>query len=647
MLAVIIYLAVSLTALLLGTMALRIMRLAPADAAERGLVALVLGQVLLALTILVLGLLGYLQWWALTHMLLLAALISLRNLPACLRQVRLSLSAIGRGLTHSPRRALHFAIALVVALQFIAALAPPTPNDWDGTSEHLAMAKQYARDGRIRPLWYDHHSHFPATVQMLFTLAHVFNVPRAAKLFHWGFGVVALAAALLIGRRLLSPAAGSWGALVLATTPGFAWLMGAGYVDLAAVACGLLAVYFFLRWLEGEPERALWLSALMAGAGAGAKMQALALLGVLAAGIVIARGGRGRALGLAAGYLAIALAVCGGWYLKSYMWTGNPVYPFAYELFGGKMWSAERAEAYHGFQLTYGKGELPPPEERARMSPLQRVFSGPRHPLNLLLAPINLTLDPAPFSASHQQPGSWVSDSIGPLWLALLPLLLLLPRPAPVRRLLWLLLPLWLWWLWSMQLTRYLLPTLALAAPPAGWAAAGAERHSTLLRGAVRVVVGVWTMVALALMALYVLPAAPASLGLQDTSSYLAPYPLYVVSEYINEKTPTDAKIALYGEPRGYYLDRDYLWADESHSALIDYAGVQDAAGLVRRWRRLGVTHVLVNRAYFPEPDPHSADPLVRRMGEAIREGLLTPEVTPPGSGPYLLLRIDETQARQ
>ena len=246
MLAIIIYLAVSLTALLLGTMALRIMRLAPEDPAERGLVAFVLGQVLLALTILVLGLLGHLQWWALTHMLLLSALISLRNLPACLRQVRQLLAAVGRGLVRSRLRAVHIAIVLVVVLQLVAALAPPTPNDWDGTSEHLAMAKQYARDGRIHPLWYDHHSQFPATVQMLFTLAHVFGVPAAAKLFHWGFGMVALAAALLIGRRLLSPAAGSWGALVLATTPGFAWLMGAGYVDLATVACGLLAVYFLV-----------------------------------------------------------------------------------------------------------------------------------------------------------------------------------------------------------------------------------------------------------------------------------------------------------------------------------------------------------------------------------------------------------------
>lgn len=640
MLAIIIYLAVSLTALLLGTMLLRILRLAPEDPAERGLVAFVLGQVLLALTILVLGLLGRLQWWALTHLLLLSALISLRNLPACLRQVRRLFAAVWRGLTRSPLRAVHIAIVLVVALQLLAALAPPSPNDWDGTSEHLAMAKQYARDGRIHPLWYDHHSQFPATVQMLFTLAHVFGVPGAAKLFHWGFGVVALAAVVLIGRRLLSPGAGSWGALVLATTPGLAWLMGAGYVDLATVACGLLAVHFFLRWLEGEPGRALWLSALMTGAGIGTKMQALALLGVLAAGIVIAQRFRPRAFGLAAGYVAIALAVGGGWYLKSYLWTGNPVYPFAYGLFGGKMWSEDRAEAYRGFQRTYGKGELPPPEELARMSPLRRAFTGPRRPLNLLLAPVNLALDPAPFAASHQELGSWVSDSIGPLWLALLPLLLILPRPASARRLLWLLLPLWLWWLWSMQLTRYLLPTLALAAPLTGWAAARAQEHSATLRGAVRAVVGVWTAVALALMVLYVRPALPTALGLEDSHRYLAAFPLYTVSDYVNANTPPDAKVALYGEPRGYYLDRDYLWAEQSHSALIDYAAARDAAGLVREWRRLEVTHVLVNRSYFPAPDPESADPVVRAMGQAIEEGLLTPLATPAGSGPYLLLRI-------
>ncbi|MGD9496336.1 MAG: glycosyltransferase family 39 protein [Armatimonadota bacterium] len=641
MLALIAYLTITVTVLMLGMQVLRIVRLAPTDGAELGLASLVIGHALLALLVLALGLLGYLTWWALAHLLLACALLGLRSLNEALALMAQLVGAVRLRLQRAPLRWSYLAIALIVIAQLPAALAPPTPTDWDGVSEHLAQAKQYARDGRIRPLWYDHHSHFPATVQMLYTVAHVFRIPQGSKLFHWGFGVMALGAVMLAGRRLLAPAAGTWGALVLATTPGFAWLMGVAYVDLATIACSVLALHFLARWLRDGQAGHLWLSALMIGAAAGTKMQALALLGVLLAVILITGKLRAAALRRAAGYLALALLVCGPWYLKSYLWTGNPVYPFAYELFGGRMWSAERAEQYRHAQRGYGKGELPPLEQFRQLPPLQRAFAGPRRPLNLLLAPINVTLDPSAFTVPLTPLGAFATDSIGPLWLALLPLLLLLRRPPPVRLMLWVLLPLWLWWLWSMQLTRYLLPTLALVAPAAGWAALQALHGGRALGAVVRWVLRLWTVVALGLMTLYVAPQLPAALGLVDDDEYLAGIPLVAVSRFINETAPEDARIALYGEPRGYYLDRDYLWAEPGHSALIDYERVDSADDLVAEWRRLGVTHVVVNLAQFPDIR-FSDDPVARLIGDGVEQGALEQLAPPPVARPYLVLRLPQ-----
>jgi len=633
------YLAVVLTAFMLGMQVLCLVRLAPDDDAERGLAALVVGHALLALLVLGLGLLGHLTWWALAHLLLLSALAGLRCLDDCLALAGRLAVALWGGLSRSPLRVAHAAIALVVILQLVAALAPPTPSDWDGVSEHLAQAKQYARDGRIHPLWYDHHSQFPGTVQMFYMVAHVSEIPRAAKLFHWGFGVMAIGATMLAGRRLLAPAAGTWGALILATTPGFAWLMGVGYVDLAVTTCGILALYFFARWLRDDRDGYLWLSALMAGAGAGTKMQGLALLGLLAVGIVVARRTDARAVRLTGAYLGIALALCGPWYLKSYLLTGNPVYPFAHEVFGGKMWSADRAAGYRYDQRNFGKGELPPLGEFRALPPLQRAFAGPHRPLNLLLAPINVTIDPPAFTVPLTPFGAFATDSVGPLWLALLPLLVIFRRPPPVRWMLWVLLPLWLWWLWSMQLTRYLLPTLALVAPAAGWVVVEAVHRSGALGAAVRWTLAIWTVVALLLMGLYVYPQAPAALGLVDAETYLSGFPLVRVSEFVNGSTGPEAKVALYGEPRGYYLDRDYLWADPGHSALIHYENVEGAADLVGEWRRLSVTHVVINAAQFPDIH-HSNDRLARIIGGAVEGGMLERLATPEGMGPYLAFRL-------
>ncbi len=636
---IIIYLAVTLTAFMLGAQALRVLRLAPDEPAERGLAALVLGHVLLGLGILGLGLVGYLRWWALAHLLLLSALAGLRSLDDCLSGIAELAVSASRALGRSPYRLAFIALAVIIVLQLFAALAPPTPSDWDATSEHLAEAKQYARDGRVHPLWYDHHSQFPATLQMFYTLAHVLGVPGAAKLFHWGFGVMALGAVALAGRRLLAPAAGAYGALILATTPVFARLMGVGYVDLPAIACGVLAVHFFARWLRDDELRCLWLSALMAGAGASFKMQGLALLGVLVVGVVVARRSRLEGLRLAAISAAIALAVCAPWYVKTWVLTGNPVYPFAYDLFGGRYWSAENAAQYRYSQRSFGRGELPPYGRFRAMTPLQRTFAGPRRPLNMLLAPLYVTIEPTAYTDPLAPLGVFATDSIGPMWLALLPLLALLRRPPPVRWMLWILLALGLWWVWSMQYARYLMATLALVAPAAGWVVVEAERGRELLRWTVRWALALWTAVAIALMALYVVPQVPAGLGLVDAHTYLSGSPLYEMSEFINDTTPPEAKIALYGEPRGYYLDRDYLWADPGHSGLIRYHEISDADDLVAEWRRLGVTHVVINALAFP--DIHGGgDPLAHLIGEAQDEGLLTQLAPPPAARSYLVFRL-------
>jgi len=774
---ILLYLAASAAAFAIGAQLLRSLKLLPEDRALRALVAVVTGYVAVALLILALGLLGKLQWWALTDLLILCALAGLREIQdGVLTAVAFTRKA-ARALGSSPWRWVYGVLALIVLAQLFAALAPAGGTDYDGIAEHLAQAKEYARAGRIHPLWYDHHSQFPATVEMWYTLAHVLGQPRGAKLFHWGFGVIALLATMLAGRRLLGPGAGAYGALALATTPNFAWLMGVAYVDLATVACSVLAVYAFCRWLrrvdaegmrsvgeeegdtasragkpdlrtaglvggessageavQGRKNAYLWLSALMVGAAAGTKMQGLALMGVLVVGVLLSGGIRAwrrgrtasragkpdlRAASIAGGqssageeaadkasragkpdlrtaglagsrswagedtqdhdaegkpsageqgadtasrartadlraavlgslaYLAIALAVCWPWYVKSYLWTGNPVYPFAYNIFGGKMWSADRAAGYRRSQLEFGMGELPSEQALQRMSPLRRRFCGPRSPLNLLLAPVNLTLHPTEFTVPLTPFGVCAMSSIGPLYLALLPLLLVVKRRRAIGWLLLIFAPLWAWWLMSMQLTRYLLPSLALICPAVGWAVAEAERKGGLLGAVTRAATGVWAAVALALIMLYVLPQTPVALGLQSEYGYLMQtLPVYQPCVYINRHTPEDAKIALYGEPRGYYLDRDYLWAERGHSALIRYEDVRTPEDLMSEYRRLGITHLMINMGQFADLW-RSDDRLALLIGQAIDEGLLELFAEKPGPrAPYLLLRVRGNDTR-
>ena len=45
----------------------------------------------------------------------------------------------------------------------------------------------------------------------------------------------------------------------------------------------------------------------------------------------------------------------------------------------------------------------------------------------------------------------------------------------------------------------------------------------------------------------------------------------YHAQNWINENLPNEAKIAVWGEPRDFYVQRDYFWADDGHNQLIDY----------------------------------------------------------------------------
>lgn len=657
--AILIWLATSLVALLIGAQALHLLKLrvtirAPHDdgashddAALHAASALMLGYVIIGLGALALGLMGHANWWALAELLLGLAFVGVLSLNQCIATLTALARTAWRGLRDSPYAPAYRVMTIIVIMQALAALAPAGPTDYDGICQHLVQGQQYLIAGKITPLWYDHHSQFPATVQMLYMIAQAFGEPGAAKLFHWGFGILALLATLVGGRRLLGPGAGAYGALILATTPSFAWLMGVAYVDLATTAGGILALTLLCLWLRDRDTTHLWLSALMVGAAAATKMQALALLGVLTVAVVIGASGGGlRRVKLAATYAGIALILCMPWYAKTWAWTGNPVYPFAYGVFGGKMWSEDRAETYTRSQLEFGAGELPSVQQMAAMSPLRRIFTGPRAPANLLLAPLRLLTEPAEFTVGPTGLGAFAFASPGPLYLVMIPLLLLLKPPRPVGWILLIFAPLGLWWLMSMQLSRYLLPSLALVAPAAGWAAEQALRRGSLLGLTVKFIVGLWVAVALALMVGYITPQVMPALGLQSPDEYLTEsLDVYPVSHYVAEHTAPDAKVALYGEPRGYYLQRAHIWGEPGHSALIDYASMTGPADLIAAYRRLGITHVLVHTSLFPDMFT-SDDRLARLLGDALNQGSLKIIWDAPGrKRGYLLMEVTPANA--
>lgn len=524
---------------------------------------------------------------------------------------------------------------VLVVLNFLAMLlcfVPPTlQTEWDSLSYHLAVPKLYWMEGRIHYIPFTHHAQFPMTAQMLYLLGlGLTNLKSAAvaKLFHWLFFVVCQLTLLCWGTAVKQRSfrLGLIAAVFFASLPIAFFEATTAYVDLALTAYGLLCLFSIARFHSQPDGRWLVLAGIFAGAAAGTKYTGLLLIGLLTLlGIwAIKRVGERRWGHLALG-ISLALLISSPWYVKNWLWTGNPVFPFAYGIFGGRNWTKEMAQTY---------------------TTSNREFGGSRDILTFLAMPFNLTLNEIRFGrcarkwlGSCKQQGEcgmqWKCGKfdnqdlptlgIGVLPLALAPVAVFaiafegLPFAvsAPILAMLgW-----YAWWFMEAQYLRYLLPALGCLAVLIGWGTSRWLKEGVLTAVVTRVTISVglaYTMV-VALWQSATLTPLPVAVGLVSNEDFLRmAEPTYRVAEFVNRALPRKAVIATYGFPLGYYFERRYLWADSGHNRLIRYEELRGAEDLIAEWQRLGVTHVVIDWKFVPKESD-----IGRWILEGVRRGMI------------------------
>ena len=571
------------------------------------------------------------------------------SLPFTVR--RITRNRADPGTNDGPRpsirtRALVAFLALLGVCVLIAALAPP--SEWDALSYHLAAPKVYLDAGRIFYIPYDHHTNLPFTLEMLFTLMLGVGSQGGAKLCHTLCGALMIASVYTAAVRHIGPGergrrVGLLAALILAGTPMVLWEMTVAYSDLATALFTWLAVYGLLTALlprpspvykvadlvrggvaddlscaawEGAATPHLIVSAILLGFAIGTKFTALAFWGilliVLTAGLHVTTRSWKASLPTAARWGALSLLVGAPFYIKTWLYTGNPVFPFAYGLFGGRFWSAENAAKYTHLQAGLGGGKTL---------------------IDLLMAPWFMTMLPTALPYSE-----YYTFGLSPLYVASLVALPLVGRRLSLfsRCLFLLVLALYAFWFLSVQQTRYLLPALPAAAIVCAEILVTLyEFGSRLVRAVLAVLVGMtlaWAGFLAVGMAFggvrefgghrVLWPAWPVVSGRQSRDDFLShSFPgFYDAEHWINENTPGDAKVALFDFERGYFLDRPYMWAVPDYAAgLIPYDAYPDADAWLADFKRRGYTTLLLG--------PHSSDTATDNerwrslLGEAIRDG--------------------------
>ncbi len=216
---------------------------------------------------------------------------------------------------------------------------------YDVLEYHLQVPREWFDAGRIEFLPHNVYASFPQQIEMLYLLLmHLAGSPLgaaiAAELLHLVCGAVAVV--LLAGA-----APPGWPraavALVAGSVPWLGYLGALAYVELGVLmyAAGAALLVLDAAAAPRASWRPLLAAGLLAGFAAGCKYTALVFVSVGLAAAWLAAGSatvRRRMWGGVI-FAAAAAAAFAPWMIRNAVFTGNPVYPFAYAWFGGRDWS--------------------------------------------------------------------------------------------------------------------------------------------------------------------------------------------------------------------------------------------------------------------------------------------------------------------
>ena len=212
-------------------------------------------------------------------------------------------------------------------------LTPPLHSD--EVRYHLPYALHFVEQGRIVPNLDLRFPFFTLNVNLLYVAAIVFGDDVTPHYVHLLLGTLAGVALYVLAAPACGRLIACCAVLLFFVTPNFRVFASTAYIDLGLAAF----ITSTIACLDRARERpALVVCAgLVFGAALGSKYLALAFVPLLVAWAAY----RTREVAQIARFTAIALLIGAPWYVYNFAWTGNPVSPFAGELFGAWPWTAE------------------------------------------------------------------------------------------------------------------------------------------------------------------------------------------------------------------------------------------------------------------------------------------------------------------
>ncbi len=246
---------------------------------------------------------------------------------------------------------------LALLMDFVLTCVPTTA--WDALTYHYPLPAIWLNAHGFIPRLDICYSELPCANEMLFAFAFGLGGiradgtgigPLAANHLTWAAGFFSVLALIAIGRRLGASAESSsdnraiWNSFTPGLVAAVAFLslpivyveeMEGGYIDNFVVFFSLLALIVLLEFKEKKNASLITVLGLLAGALLASKHTSLFLNAIIIIALIvwIVRTSDRKALWKDLGWAIVpAIAIPLPWYLKSFMHTGDPFWPFLSKL---------------------------------------------------------------------------------------------------------------------------------------------------------------------------------------------------------------------------------------------------------------------------------------------------------------------------
>ncbi|MBD3184966.1 hypothetical protein GF312_21970, partial [Candidatus Poribacteria bacterium] len=524
------------------------------------------------------GLLGGLKAWIFYILLLILLAVSVFDIKyIIINSVKLLLSFVKKLNWKSVEAVLLAVIILHFLFAFICCLAPQT--DWDSQVHHILVPKVFLNEGKIWNVkisddWFFVGFNYPSNMEMLFTLGMLLSSDILATLIAWSVSVFLAIGVYSLSRQYYSFRLSLFAAVIAYCCPLVILHSTANTVDIGVAFFALLALYAALKWLDSEDSRFIILSGIYAGLCAGTKYTGLIVFFVLALFIalwsLIEHKKRLKFVNPFLLFCLVSVMVLSPWYIKNYVYTGNPVYPFFAKIIGGR--------------------GLPPTALKHGASTAWKGFDDYENWYSLILSYLRFPWDLTMLNSSFHKPG----NSIGVLYLLFIPCLVFMRKvDRKIKHIL----------LYSLmgltivfglaQRPRYMFQFIPPLAVVASYSIYRLSEKDIVIKRVCALIITFAVLFNLLLIMGLAYIRLPVVFGINSKDEYLSKRMegYYNAILYINKNLSDDNRI-ISNDLRFYYCEVPCI----RDSNVIDYNILQgDEDRLLERLRELKVTHVLVN----------------------------------------------------